>query len=228
MKKTFTFLALTLIGSYGFAQHCDAFIPWNVGKKITTENYDGKNKLTGTTTNKVLSLNDLADKSEAVVEVENFDKKGVSQGKGELKYYCKGETFEIDMKSFLPQEQMAGFKDMTIEFTTDNMAYPKVMTAGTTLKSGFVEAIISNQGMKFMTMRVDVTNIKVEAVESITVPAGTYTAYKITSDVTSKSGFVTVNFKSVQWMVVGIGAVKTETYDKKGNLIASSLITKIE
>jgi len=221
-------LSVVMISALSFAQTCETYIPWEVGKKFTTENYDEKDKLTGSTTAQVLSINQLVDKTEAVVESESFDKKGVSQGKGQLKYYCNGDTFEIDMKSMLNQEQMAGFENMTIEYKMENMSYPKVMAPGMTLKDGFVEAVISNEGMTFMTMRTDITNIKVEAIESITVPAGTYTAYKISSDFTSKTGFMTINMKTISWMVAGLGAVRTETYSKKGDLVGYSVISKVE
>lgn len=228
MKKIIVLLSVVLFGISAFAQDCEAYIPWQVGKKYTTENYDAKDKLQGSSTAEVLSINQLVDKTEAVVESESFDKKGVSQGKVKMSYFCKGDTFEIDMKSMLNQEQMAGFENMTIEYTMENMSYPKAMVAGMTLKDGFVEAVISNEGMKIMTMRNDITNIKVEAIESITVPAGTYTAYKISSEYTSKTGFMTINMKNISWMVIGVGAVRTETYNKKGDLMGYSVISKVE
>lgn len=210
------------------AQNCEIFIPNQVGKKITTDSYDEKDKLTGSTTSEIISIGEVSGKHEIVVESESFDKKGVSQGKGQLKYYCNGDIFEIDMKSMLNQEQMAGFEGMSIEYTMNNLGYPKIMTAGMTLNDGFIECVISNEGIKFMTMRIDITNIKVEAIESITVPAGTFTAYKISSDYTSKTGFMTTNMKSIQWMVTEIGAVRTETYDKKDKLLGYTVVSKIE
>lgn len=228
MRKFNVLLSLVLFSIAGFAQNCDTYIPWEVGKKITTQSYDSKDKLTGSSTSQVLSITELVGKTEAVVEAESFDKKGVSIGKGQLKYYCSGDVFEIDMKSLLNQEQMAGFEEMTIEYKMENMSYPKSMLAGTTLKDGFVESVISNQGMTIMTMRVDVINTKVEAVESITVPAGTFTAYKISSDIVSKTGFITINMKSVQWMVVGLGAVRSESYNKKGSLVGYTVISSVE
>lgn len=227
-KKFSILLSFVLFSILGFAQNCDTYIPWEVGKKITTLNYDSKDKLTSSSTSQVLSITEQSGKTEAIVETESFDKKGVSQGKAQLAYYCTGETFEVDMKSMLNQEMMAGYETMTIEYTMENMSYPKNMITGTSLKDGFVEAVISNEGMKLMTMRVDITNTKIEAVESVTVPAGTYTAYKISSDITSKTGFMTINMKSVQWMVIGLGAVRSETYNKKGSLMGYSVISAVE
>jgi hypothetical protein len=80
---------------------------------------------------------------------------------------------------------------------------------------------ISNQGVKMMTMTVVVTNRKVEAVENITVPAGTYECYKITYDIESKMMFK-VQTKAVEWYSMNIGLVKSETYDQKGKLAGSS------
>lgn len=228
MKKIILAISAVLLTVSLFAQNCEAYIPFQVGKKVTTESYDDKDKLTGSSTMKVIAINEVDGKQEIVVESENFDKKGESQGTGQFQYYCNGDVFEMDMKTMIDQEQMSGFEDMTIEYTVNNLAYPRVLTAGMTLNDGFVEMVILNQGIKFMTWRIDITNIKVEAIESITVPAGTFEAYKISSDYTSKTGFVTVNMKSVQWMVKEIGAVRTESYDKKDKLMGYTVISKIE
>ncbi|MDD3741785.1 MAG: hypothetical protein PHH30_11140 [Bacteroidales bacterium] len=228
MKKFIVVISIITAVISLSAQDCEIFIPNQIGKKVTTESYDDKDKLTGSSTMEVISINSVDGKQEIVVESESFDKKGESQGKGQLKYYCNGDVFEVDMKSMLNQEQMAGFEGMSIEYTMNNLGYPKVMTAGMTLNDGFIESVISNEGMKIMTMRMDITNIKVEAIESITVPAGTFNAYKISSDFASKTGFMTMNMKSIQWMVTEIGAVRTETYDKKGKLMGYTIVSKIE
>jgi len=228
MKKFIVVISIITAVISLSAQDCEIFIPNQIGKKVTTESYDDKDKLTGSSTMEVISINSVDGKQEIVVESESFDKKGESQGKGQLKYYCNGDVFEVDMKSMLNKEQMAGFEGMSIEYTMNNLGYPKVMTAGMTLNDGFIESVISNEGMKIMTMRMDITNIKVEAIESITVPAGTFNAYKISSDFTSKTGFMTMNMKSIQWMVTEIGAVRTETYDKKGKLMGYTIVSKIE
>ncbi len=115
----------------------------------------------------------------------------------------------------LDQGQMGAYQAMQIEYTFENLQYPPKMTAGMELKDGFVEAVVTNEGVKMVSIRVDVKDSKVEVVESITVPAGTYEAAKINQTIVSKTGFITIQMQSVQWMVKGIGAVITETYNKK-------------
>jgi hypothetical protein len=227
MKKIIVLFSIMFFAAISFAQNCEAYIPTAVGSKVETQNFDEKDKFTGSCTTEVLSVSVVDGKQVLVVESESFDNKAVSSGKVQLTYYCTDEGFEMDMKSMMNPAQMEGFEDMTITYNTDNLIYPKVMTAGMTIPDGFVEYVISNQGMNLMTSRLDITDVKVLAVESITVPAGTYTAYKVSSNILSKSGFVKINMKSIQWMVPGVGTVRSETYNSKDKLVSYSVISKI-
>jgi hypothetical protein len=123
---------------------------------------------------------------------------------------------------------MGAYESMKIEYTFENLQYPPKMTEGMSLTDGFVEAVVMNEGIKMVTMRVDIKDSKVEALESITVPAGTYHAAKISQTIVSKTGFMTIQIQSIQWMVSGIGAVRTESYNKKGKLMGYSVISSIE
>ena len=69
------------------------------------------------------------------------------------------------------------------------------------------------------------TNRKVVAQESVTVPAGTFDCLKITYDLESKA-MIKITGSATQWMAVGPGLVKSESYDKKGNLISSQLLNE--
>jgi len=67
-------------------------------------------------------------------------------------------------------------------------------------------------------MGSEVTNRKVMTVEDVTVTAGTYTAYKLTSDVNSTKMGVETKSRNTVWYVKGIGTIKSENYDKSGKL----------
>lgn len=225
MKK-FTFIILFLAFSFTvFSQECEAYIPIKVGSKYETQYFDKKDKLTSTSTSEVLSVKTVNGKQEIVIESESFDN-GESIGKTEVTYYCDGENFVVDMKGMLSEEQLQPYEAMDIEYKVENLIYPKKMTDGMTLPDALVEAVVLNEGMKIITLRVDVTNTKV-ATESITVPAGTYKAYKVTSDVLTKIGFIKVYVKTVKWLVKDVGFVRTETYSKRGKLMSYSVISRI-
>jgi hypothetical protein len=67
-------------------------------------------------------------------------------------------------------------------------------------------------------------NRKVEALESITTPAGTFECYKLTYDMEIKS-MIKMTVKATQWVARNVGAVKTESFDKNGKLVGYSLLT---
>ncbi|MDD2636722.1 MAG: hypothetical protein PHW82_14620 [Bacteroidales bacterium] len=228
MKKIIVLFVSLTFAILTLSQNCETYIPTSVGTKITKEHYNKKDKLSSSELTEIKSVEIVDGTQKIVVAVENFDSKGESTGTNELTYYCNGDVFEIDTKSMLDQSQMSAYESMQIEYTSENMQYPANLKQGMSLKDGFVEAVISNEGIKMVTMRVDVKNTKVEAIETIVVPAGTYKAAKISQTLVSKTGFITIEMQSIQWMVKDIGAVRTETYNKKGKLLGYTVISDIE
>lgn len=74
--------------------------------------------------------------------------------------------------------------------------------------------------LKMMGMTTSVKGTgKVTAKESITTPAGSFDCYKVENEVSTKAMLNTTKVITTSWYARGIGAVRTETYDKKGKLI---------
>jgi len=84
--------------------------------------------------------------------------------------------------------------------------------------------------MGFINMKVsaDVTNRKVEAIEDVSVKAGTFKGYKFTSDVNSSALGIKIKAKNIEWYAKGIGTVKTETYDKNGSLQSHTELVELK
>ena len=76
-----------------------------------------------------------------------------------------------------------------------------------------------------MRLTINITNRKVVGVESVTVPAGTFECFKITYDMETKLGFK-ASSSAVQWLNKGAGSVKTESYDKKGKLLGTTVLNE--
>jgi hypothetical protein len=72
-----------------------------------------------------------------------------------------------------------------------------------------------------------VFNRKVEAVENLTTPAGTFECYKISYDIATKM-MVNVKAKATEWYSNGVGMVKSETYSTDGKLIGSNVLTALK
>jgi len=79
----------------------------------------------------------------------------------------------------------------------------------------------SNMSVKIsiMTMKCNITDAVCEAIEDVTVGAGTFKAYRVSQNVTVSMGGG--KSRQVIWYAKGAGAVKTELYDKKGKLQSS-------
>lgn len=83
-----------------------------------------------------------------------------------------------------------------------------------------------------MTMSMAMTNRKVDGQESITTPAGTFNAYKITSDVAFDNRAMGIPIRSTMKTVSYrtndlLFDVKSETYNKNGKLMGYTLLSKI-
>ena len=72
------------------------------------------------------------------------------------------------------------------------------------------------------------TNISVTTGESVTTNAGTYDCVRVDSEDGAQILFVKVNVTSKQWWKLGVGAVKYESYNKKGKMTLNRELYSIE
>ncbi|MBL7903518.1 MAG: hypothetical protein JNL22_00720 [Bacteroidales bacterium] len=214
-----SFLTVSLL-----AQDCEGYFPAKGGTFIETKNYDAKGKLTGTSQQTILSVDQIPGGLSLKVKSESLDSKDKLQYSQELGMRCENGVFYMDMKNFLDPNTMSGFKDMEVSVDGIDLEYPSVLQIGQTLKDGDIQMKFMSGGMSIMTMSVRMFNRKVEALESITTPAGTFECYKLTYDMEIKS-MIKMTVKATQWVARNVGAVKTESFDKNGKLVGYSLLT---
>jgi hypothetical protein len=123
-------------------------------------------------------------------------------------------------------ELMGQYKDMEVEMSGTDLLYPNNISTGQSLPDADVQMTVKMPPLN-MNMNVNFLNRKVEGNESVTTPAGTFDCYVITYDSESKMGFKMTNSNKL-WLSEGYGMIKSETYNKKGNLIAKSVLTSFE
>lgn len=224
MRKTIIimFFVLSIAGLY--AQECDGYFPVNSGAFIEMKNYDAKGKLTGTSQQTILAVEPLVDGLSLKVKSDQFDNKDKLTFSQELGMRCEKGVFYMDMKNFLDPNTMGGMKDMEMTIDGVDLEYPSVLQVGQMLKDGDIKMNFMSGGMTIMSMSVKMYNRKVEAVESITTPAGTFECFKLTYDMDVKS-IMKMTIKATQWVAKNVGTVKTESYDKNGKFAGYSLLT---
>jgi hypothetical protein len=209
------------------AQDCVSYFPTKEGTVLEYQNFNAKDKLQGTSTSKILKKEVNGNNYSIKVQATSTDEKGKYTGMQEYTFKCENGVFIIDMGKFIDPATLEGFKNMDVKMTSENLEMPGVLKPGDVLKSGSVNVNVSNGGVSMMNMVVNITNRKVETIENITTPAGTFECYKLTSDVETKMMFK-VESKVVEWYAKDKGMIRSENYDKNGKLQGYTILNKIQ
>jgi hypothetical protein len=228
MKKSIiiSFLGI-LLSAAAFAQDCPLYYPDALNAQLEYQQFDKKGKLSGSSIQKVTDFKKTAGGYEVKVSAETFDAKGKSLGIMNLEARCNGGIYYIDMKNLLGAQTMEAYKDMEMQIEGGNLEMPASMKAGDALKNGDMKISFASGGMTIMNMTFNVTNRKVDAVESITTPAGTFECYKISYDIAAKM-MVNVKTKGVEWYAKGVGLVKSESYSTDGKILGSNVLASVK
>ena len=220
-----TVFSLLVFVYTGLAQDCTYFYPMEEGTLIELRHYDKKAKVSGTTRQQI--INKKTGGGAVAITIKNtfFDAKGEELMTSNLTMECKDGVFTFDMDHYLNDEMLSGMGDIDFTIEGDNLEFPAKMSPGDQLKDGTIKLIVPDMAMMNMTTRV--YNRKVEAIEKVTTEAGTFECYKITYDV-HVDGMIDFNTKGTEWIANDVGAVRTETYDKKGKLTGYTELIKLE
>ena len=230
MKKSIFILlaAFFILGiSNLFSQECVFYSPVEKGTVLTHSNYDKKDKLTGTTTQTV--IDNYVEEGTQVIKLRN-EYQGVDMDSvfmTELELKCKDGKYYVDMESYIGENTLTPYSDMETTFEVENMTIPAELKVGEVLDNGKITVTISNNGMKIMTISVNISNRKVEAKEDITTRAGTFECYKISYDISTKM-LITIKASTVEWYAKNVGVVRSESYNKKGKLTGYTVLTDFQ
>ncbi|MBN2275205.1 MAG: hypothetical protein JXR41_01010 [Bacteroidales bacterium] len=219
------FVAIFQVVTLG--QDCNMYLPETENTQLEYKSFDKKNKLTGSVVQKVSGITREAGSVNATIEAEYFDNKGKSQGKSELKARCENGIFYLDMRNFLNQESMEGFKDMEMQLEGGFLEMPSKLNVGDVLKPGDMKIVFSTEDTPVMTMTINITNRKVEAYEDVTTDAGTFKCYKISYDINTRMMF-SIKAKAIEYYNEDVGMLKSESYTTAGALQGYTVLSAIK
>lgn len=226
MKRLFSCALLCLLFLFSgrvIAQDCTFYFPHKQGAEIVMKSYNEKDKLQSLSKSKVIEIEGNTIK----IESEVFDEKEKPVMKSDYTVACKNGEFVMDLSNYLKGVNMDAYKDMDVKVETEDMHMPANLKVGDVLDDGQMTIKVSNQGFPIMTMMVKVYNRKVEGMESVTTPAGTFECAKITYDIDSKVGF-SISAKGVEWVTKNVGVVRSESYNSKGKMQGYTVLASIK
>ncbi len=217
-------VASILIFSHQVFSQCNPYFAYSEGAVIEKTYFNKKGKEVSTDKTEILSVTGSGNNQNITARITMYDKKK-ELSQNEIEMICEDGVFKMDMRNFMPQG-MEGVEDVQIVFEGDQLTIPSDLKAGQSLKNlTFVVKIVSdNPAMKAMATNTTVTikNRKVVGNEKITTAAGTYDCVKMTYDSESTVSIMgmkrTMNSSSVDYLSEGVGMVKSESYDEKGQL----------
>jgi len=219
MKKLLALGLLLVIAIPLSAQDCSKYYPFEEGTTFQITNYDKKDKPAGVIDYEIIeSSGDIA-----LLAYEMHDDKGELIMSSEYGITCNEDGISIDFKSLMSPALFDQYKDMEVDISGTDMILPNDLSPGQQLPDAEVLMNVSMAPIN-MKMTVKMLNRKVEANETITTPAGTFDCVVITYDHETKMG-MKISGKAKQWFAEDVGMVKSESYNKKGKLIGSSVLT---
>ena len=226
-NTTLLFIGIWLIVFQTIAQDCEPYIPMDEGVEFEMQSFNAKGKLESTSKQKVISKSVSGGDVEATIHNDVYDKKGKLQHSSDYKIKCKNGVFMVDMQTMINTEQTDAYASMEMTVDGDFLEIPSNPVVGQTLKDANLIIKFGTAETTIMTMRIKVTNRKVEAKENLTTPAGTFECYVISFDIETHLIFK-IKASAKEWYSKGVGMVRSEQYNKSGKLMGYSELSSIK
>ncbi len=228
---TFTFFTSVLL-TISFlsvrAQECKIYFPDKVGTVREMKTYDQKNKLTGIMRQEILDKKVSGNDVHLKVRSTMYTPEDKQTSAMELDLLCENGVFKFDMKNFMDPNTMDAYKDMQVEMSGTQLAYPSRIQSGEKLPNGMFQMVVRNNNITLLTMITNIMDRQVERTETITTEAGTFNCYKIRYNMSVKAGFITTSMSAVEWIAEGVGLVRSESFDRKGKPAGYTVLTGLK
>jgi len=218
-------ISLILLAGAGqvMSQNCMGLYPLNEGAVSEMTTYNKKGKMIMVAIHEVKEVMQNGADTEYSIYTKILDDKGEVSTEGTSSAVCRDGKFTMNIENVLDQDTQANLRDMEFEFTGDEIIIPSDIQVGQTLPDASM--VMQTTGPVKLKATLSITNRKVEKKEEVTVPAGTYDCFVITSDQVLK---MMVNSENTlkKWISPEAGLVKLEVYNKKGKMTSSQELTK--
>ncbi|MDR0448724.1 MAG: hypothetical protein LBH07_08660 [Treponema sp.] len=226
MKKLLMTVFIITIAAGLYAQN--TFFPSKAGMVLTYANKDAKGKATSYTVITVMNVQGSGRNMTITYMGETLDKnRKRSNPPNEIEYQVvvKDGVVILDMKSMFPG--MKNDPTIQVEITGTAMEIPANLQPGQTLKDADVTMSVDMIITKLTTV-MKMTEGKDLAVEDVTVQGGAFKCHKISQKVTTTIMRKTTVTTTLSWYALGIGTIKTESYDEKNKLIGSMELIELK
>lgn len=222
--------------------NCDEYIWFKPGATMSYRSTSGSGKKQEVMNSKMVvkSVSNENGKKVSVVNMSAEESDGFDM---DIRYLCSGNNLYVDMGTAMKQamakagqdnpQANAVVEDMEMGFGEGFMDIPKNMYPGQKLKDVNFTMKTKTSGME-MVVTTNLTERKVGAKEKVVTPAGTFECMPITGVRKTSMNVMGMNRNMGKpttetiWYTPGIGMVKTESYDAKGKVESTQILTEFK
>lgn len=207
----------------------DTYFATKDGMVLTYKSFDKKDKMTSWVRYTIKDVKVNGSKMDITYQTESYDNKDKLVYREDILIHQEGDILYLDMSNFVNKGafQQNGEIPADVEIKGNNMQIPLTLQAGQTLPDASFEMAMK-MGFVNMKFGVDITNRKVAGFENTTVAAGSFECCKIASDINSVALGIKVNATMNEWYAKGVGTIKSETFNKKGELLGRTELIEIK
>jgi len=228
MKRLILTVFIITVAAGLYAQN--NFFPSKVGMVLTYAENDAKGKALAYSVETIKDVKGSGRNMTITYGVTVLDKNRKppkkSPGEQTFQVVIKDNVVIMDMNQMIPA-QLKEQEGVKMEITGTPMELPNSLQPGQSLKDSTITITMDMGFMKINTV-MKMTEGKCVAIEDVKTQAGTFKCHKITQKITVTAMNKDTVTTTVSWYAPGIGAVKTETYDDKNKLLASSELVELK
>ncbi len=225
MKKILIPVIFSLLAISGLkAQNCFKYFPTKEGTTLEYTYYDSQDKVTAISEQTVIEKKTENGKQIITYQVVNKPVDTDTTYTRTFDIICdKDGKINIDLSAMMPNT----LNGMQLEVEGGMLDFPRNPTVGQELEGSTMIIKMLSEGKLIATANSDITNRKVEAIDDVTTPAGTFHCIVISYEQTITLGFIKNTAKIKEWYSENYGLIKAESYNKKGKLDSYHELTKI-
>ena len=192
------------------------FFPMKKGNVQVFATKDAKGKITGQTRNTIKEITGAPNAFAVHYQSEVLDAKGNPNNKDNpivfnFRVVVKDGFMYVDMKEMFGA--LDGLEGLQVSGTA--VKIPNNLAVGQTLDNAAAQVRIG-----IINCSAVVTEGKCVAIEDVTVANNTFRCHKVSQKVNATVMGIKNESTTISWYAKGVGSVKTETYDKNGNLVS--------
>lgn len=224
-------LLIVVAWSTSTAQTCMG-LTFKSGMRFELSQFNAKDKPIGKINYQINDVRKEGASTVMDIVAQVDEEKGKQRPLYTIHYTCTGNELIADMSGMMQAMQNNGMRDTEMKLKTNKLVYPGKLSVGQKLSDGQMEVEMNTNGNTMMTMNMVMANRQVASQAPLTTPAGTFDAYKITSDITIENRVMGMPIRSTMHVVSyrtdnQLFDIKSETYNKGGKLMGYSLLTKV-